>query len=175
MVIPWYGFQLSELLKFLEPETDKKYVSFKTFFNPDIAFNQKQKWYPWPYQETITLEEARNPLAFIATGIYGKNLPNQNGAPLRLVLPWKYGFKSIKSITQIEFTKERKKSFWENIAPKEYGFWANVNPSVPHRRWSQEYEKDIGTGSRFPTEIYNGYQKWVDYLYKDKKKDLLFF
>ena len=175
MIVPWYGFQLSELLKFLEPETDTKYISFKTFFDPKVAFNQKQTWYPWPYQEIITLEEANNPLAFIATGLYGKKLPNQNGAPIRLVLPWKYGFKSIKSIVKIEFLKEREKSFWETIAPKEYGFWANVNPKVPHRRWSQEFEKDIGTGKRYPTKIFNGYEKWVSYLYKDIDSNSLFF
>ena len=175
MIVPWYGFQLSELLKFLEPETDMKYISFKTFFEPEVAFNQKQSWYPWPYQEIITLEEANNPLAFMATGLYGKKLPNQNGAPIRLVLPWKYGFKSIKSIVKIEFIKEREKSFWETIAPKEYGFWANVNPKVPHRRWSQEFEKDIGTGKRYPTKIFNGYEKWVSYLYKDIDSNSLFF
>ncbi len=175
MIVPWYGFQLSELLKFLEPETDTKYVSFKTFFEPEVAFNQKQTWYPWPYQEIITLEEANNSLAFIATGLYGKKLPNQNGAPIRLVLPWKYGFKSIKSIVKIEFLKEREKSFWETIAPKEYGFWANVNPKVPHRRWSQEFEKDIGTGKRYPTKIFNGYEKWVSHLYKDIDSNSLFF
>ena len=109
---------------------------------------------------------SNNPLAFIATGLYGKKLPNQNGAPIRLVLPWKYGFKSIKSIVKIEFLKEREKSFWETIAPKEYGFWANVNPKVPHRRWSQEFEKDIGTGKKYPQKIFNGYEKWVSYLYK---------
>ncbi len=175
MIVPWYGFQLSELLKFLEPETDMKYISFKTFFDPEVAFNQKQTWYPWPYQEIITLEEANNPLAFIATGLYGKKLPNQNGAPIRLVLPWKYGFKSIKSIVKIEFLKEREKSFWETIAPKEYGFWANVNPKVPHRRWSQEFEKDIGTGKKYPTKIFNGYEKWVSYLYKGVDSNSLFF
>ena len=175
MIVPWYGFQLSELLKFLEPETDMKYISFKTFFDPEVAFNQKQTWYPWPYQEIITLEEANNPLAFVATGLYGKKLPNQNGAPIRLVLPWKYGFKSIKSIVKIEFLKEREKSFWETIAPKEYGFWANVNPKFPHRRWSQEFEKDIGTGKKYPTKIFNGYKEWVSHLYKGVDSNSLFF
>ena len=175
MIVPWYGFQLSELIKFLEPETDMNYVSFKSFFNPEVAFNQKQNWYPWPYQEIITIEEAKNPLAFMATGLYGKDLPNQNGAPIRLVLPWKYGFKSIKSITQIEFSKEKKTSFWQNIAPKEYGFWANVNPNVPHKRWSQEFEKDIGTGKKYRTKIYNGYEEWVSYLYKGIEDVSLFF
>ena len=175
MIVPWNGFQLSELIKFLEPETDMKYISFKTFFDPEVAFNQKQTWYPWPYQEVITLEEANNQLAFMATGLYGKKLPNQNGAPIRLILPWKYGFKSIKSITQIEFLKEKKKSFWQNIAPKEYGFWANVNTSVPHKRWSQEFEKDIGTGKKYRTKIFNGYEEWVSYLYKNIEGNSLFF
>ncbi|MAJ23910.1 MAG: protein-methionine-sulfoxide reductase catalytic subunit MsrP [Rickettsiales bacterium] len=174
MIIPWYGFQLSNLIKILEPENNIKFVLFKTFFNPKVASNQKQKWYPWPYQEIITIEEALNPLAFIATGLYGKNLPKQNGAPLRLVLPWKYGFKSIKSITHIEFLKDRKKSFWQTIAPNEYGFWANVNPNVPHRRWSQQYEKDIGSGNKYPTKIFNGYEKWVKSLYKNIKNEPLF-
>ncbi len=175
MIVPWNGFQLSELIKFLEPETDMKYISFKTFFDPEVAFNQKQTWYPWPYEEIITLEEANNPLAFMATGLYGKKLPNQNGAPIRLVLPWKYGFKSIKSIAQIEFLKENKKSFWQNIAPTEYGFWANVNPNVPHKRWSQEFEKDIGTGKKYRTKLFNGYEEWVSYLYKDIDYNSLFF
>ena len=175
MIVPWNGFQLSELIKFLEPETDMKYISFKTFFDPEVAFNQKQTWYPWPYQEVITLEEANNQLAFMATGLYGKKLPNQNGAPIRLILPWKYGFKSIKSITQIEFLKEKKKSFWQSIAPKEYGFWANVNPIVPHKRWSQEFEKDIGTGKKYRTKIFNGYEEWVSYLYKNIEGNSLFF
>ena len=175
MIVPWYGFQLSELIKFLQPETDMKYICFKTFFDPEVAFNQKQSWYPWPYQEIITLEEANNQLAFMATGLYGKKLPNQNGAPIRLVLPWKYGFKSIKSITQIEFLKEKKKSFWQSIAPKEYGFWANVNPNIPHKRWSQEYERDIGTGKKYRTLIFNGYEEWVSDLYKDMEVNTLFF
>ncbi len=175
MIVPWLGFPLSKLLKVLQPENDIKYISFKTFFDPKIAFNQKQKWYPWPYQEIITLEEAKNPLAFIATGLYGKPLPNQNGAPLRLVLPWKYGFKSIKAIAQIEFLKDKQNSFWQTIAPKEYGFWANVNPKVAHKRWSQEFERDIESGEKFPTKLYNGYEKWVSALYKNKKNESLFF
>ena len=167
MVVPWYGFELSKLIDFLEPESSVKYVSFLTFYDTSAAKNQKQSWYPWPYREIVTIEEARNVLSFVATGVYGKDLPKQNGAPLRLVFPWKYGFKSIKSIVKIEFLKERKKSFWENIAPEEYGFWANVNPNIPHRRWSQKTEKDLGSGNRFPTQIFNGYEKWVSYLYKD--------
>lgn len=177
MVVPWLGFELSKLIEYLEPQSSTKYVSFKTFFDPNVAKNQNQKWYPWPYQETVTLEEAKNILSFVVTGVYGKSLPKQNGAPIRIIFPWKYGFKSIKSIVQIEFLEKRKKSFWETIAPEEYGFWANVNPDVPHRRWSQKTEKDIGSGEKFPTKIYNGYEKWVSYLYKDlnfKKRDLFY-
>ena len=175
MVVPWYGFELAKLIKLLEPDSNTKYVAFKTFYDPQIAQNQKQKWYPWPYQEIITLEEAKNTLSFVATGIYGKELPKQNGAPLRLVFPWKYGFKSIKSIVEIEFLEKKQKSFWENIAPKEYGFWANVNPKVAHRRWSQEFEKDIGTGKKYRTQIFNGYEEWVKYLYDDLNNKKLFF
>ena len=116
-----------------------------------------------------------HPLSFIATGIYGKPLPKQNGAPIRLVLPWKYGFKSIKSIVKIKFSNTKNKSFWETIAPKEYGFWANVNPKVPHRRWSQEYEKDIETGNKFPTLLFNGYEKWVSSLYSKQKTNSIFY
>ena len=174
MVIPWQGFQLSKLIDFLEPESDKKYVMFKTFYRPDQATNQKQSWYPWPYQEIISIEEARNILSLVATGVYGKNLPKQNGAPLRLILPWKYGFKSIKSISQIIFLKEREKSFWETIAPKEYGFWANVNPNIPHQRWSQKTEKDVETGKKYKTKLFNGYEEWVSYLYKGIKNENLF-
>ena len=168
MVVPWLGFSLSELVKLAEPNNNVKYIAFETFFNPDVAKGQKQNWYPWPYLECITIEEALNELAFLAIGIYGKNLPNQNGAPIRLVLPWKYGFKSIKSIAKIKFLKERPKTFWENIAPNEYGFWANVNPNFPHPRWSQTMEKDIGTGLKIPTKIFNGYEKWVQHIYKNK-------
>ena len=175
MVVPWSGFELSKLIDFLEPDTEFKYIAFKTFYDPNIGTNQKQSWYPWPYNEVITIEEAKNELAFIATGVYGKPLPKQNGAPLRLILPWKYGFKSIKSIVEIEFLKERKKSFWNTIAPNEYGFWANVNPKVAHRRWSQEFERDIETNKKFPTKIFNGYEKWVSYLYKNINDKNLYF
>ncbi len=175
MVIPWKGYELSQLIKYLEPDNDTKFVEFETFYEPEQAKNQKQNWYPWPYRETITISEALNQLAFLATGIYGEDLPKQNGAPLRIVLPWKYGFKSIKSIKKIKFLKKRNLSFWEKIEPEEYGFWANVNPEYPHRRWSQKKEKDIGTGETYPTKIYNGYEKWVKYLYKDIKSNELFF
>lgn len=142
MTVPWAGFPVNKILSLVEPKTDAKFVKFETFFNPDIAPGQKQKWYPWPYQEGITVEEAKNDLSFIATGIYGKELPNQNGAPLRVILPWKYGFKSIKSIVKISFVNKRPIGLWEKLAPKEYGFWANVNPNIPHPRWSQKSEQD---------------------------------
>ena len=175
MIVPWQGFQLSKLIQILDPKSDTRYVEFETFFRPEEASNQKQSWYPWPYKEIITLEEAMHPLSFIATGIYGKSLPKQNGAPIRLVIPWKYGFKSIKSITKINFTNSKTKSFWETIAPKEYGFWANVNPKVPHRRWSQEYERDIETGNKYPTKLFNGYEKWVSNLYREIENKSIFY
>ena len=170
MTVPWAGFPLNKILSLVEPKTNAKFLKFETFYNPEIAPGQKQKWYPWPYQEGITIEEAKNDLSFLATGIYGKNLPNQNGAPLRLVLPWKYGFKSIKSIVKISFLSERPIGMWEKLAPKEYGFWANVNPKVSHPRWSQETEQQLGVDGRIPTIIYNGYEEQVSYLYEGLKK-----
>ena len=175
MIVPWQGFELSKLINILKPRLDTKYVEFQTFYRPKEANNQKQNWYPWPYKEIITIEEAMHPLAFIATGVYGEPLPKQNGAPIRLVLPWKYGFKSIKSIVKIKFSNTRTKSFWETIAPKEYGFWANVNPKVPHRRWSQEYEKDIESGNKYPTQLFNGYGEWVASLYGNLNNKSIFF
>lgn len=172
MTVPWAGFPLKKILALVEPKTDAKFLKFETFFNPDIAPGQKQQWYPWPYQEGITIEEAKNDLTFIATGIYGKELPNQNGAPLRLVLPWKYGFKSIKSIVKISFVNERPFGLWEKLAPKEYGFWANVNPNVPHPRWSQKSEQQLGMDGRIPTIIYNGYGDYVASMYKKLEKNL---
>ena len=172
MTVPWAGFPLNKILALVEPKTDAKFVKFETFFNPDIAPGQKQQWYPWPYQEGITIEEAKNDLTFIASGIYGKKLPNQNGAPLRLVTPWKYGFKSIKSIAKISFVNERPIGLWEKLAPKEYGFWANVNPSVSHPRWSQKSEQQLGVDGRIPTIIYNGYGNYVAPMYKKLEKNL---
>lgn len=174
MVVPWSGFPLAELVKLAKPTSDAKYLRFETFHNPSIATGQKQSWYPWPYIEGLTIEEATNDLAFMATGVYGKPLAKQFGAPLRLAVPWKYGFKSIKSIVRISFTSERPVSFWEQIQGKEYGFWANVNPSVPHPRWSQASERLLGTNLRRNTVIYNGYEEHVAHLYKDMKGELLF-
>ena len=156
MVVPWLGFQMSKLLKLCKPLSSAKYIKFTTFYDPKIATEQKARWYPWPYTEGLTLEEAKNDLSFLVFGAYGKNLHNQFGAPIRLHLPWKYGFKSIKSIEEIEFTDKRPVSFWENLASNEYGFWANVNPAVAHPRWSQKTERILGGGER-KTEIYNGY------------------
>ena len=172
MTVPWAGFPVNKILSLVEPKTDAKFVKFETFFNPDIAPGQKQKWYPWPYQEGITVEEAKNDLSFIATGIYGKELPNQNGAPFRLILPWKYGFKSIKSIVKISFVNKRPIGLWEKLAPKEYGFWANVNPNVPHPRWSQKSEQQLGVDGRIPTVIYNGYGDHVASMYNKLEKSL---
>ena len=131
-----------------------------------MASGQRQFWYPWPYVEGLTMAEATNELAFLVTGMYGKPVPKQNGAPLRLAVPWKYGFKSIKSIVSFTFTDKRPVSFWEQIQASEYGFWANVNPQVPHPRWSQASERVLGTNEMVPTQLYNGYGEFVADLYK---------
>lgn len=169
MVVPWIGFPLADLVKLAEPATDAKFVRFETLHAPDTMPGQRQGWYPWPYVEGLTVEEAKNELPFIVVGAYGKVLHKQFGAPLRLHLPWKFGFKSIKSISRITFTDKRPVSFWEELQPNEYGFWANVNPEVPHPRWSQADERDIATGDRIPTQLYNGYGAQVAGLYADKQ------
>ncbi len=174
MTVPWSGFQLSELVKLAKPTSDAKYVRFETFNDSSIAPGQKQFWYPWPYVEGVTMEEAMNEMAFMVTGAYGKPVPKQMGAPVRLALPWKYGFKHIKSINKITFTKDRPVSFWEELAKNEYGFWANVNPEVDHPRWSQATERDLETGDRIPTKLFNGYEKQVAYLYKDLQSEALY-
>ena len=166
MVVPWSGFPLSWLVAKAKPLSGAKYLRIETFSNKDVATGQRQHWYPWPYVEGVTIEEATNDLAFMVTGIYGKPLPKQNGAPLRLALPWKYGFKSIKGVVRISFTDKQPVSFWEEINAREYGFWANVNPEIPHKRWSQATERDIGTGERIPTQIFNGYGEQVAHLYE---------
>jgi sulfoxide reductase catalytic subunit YedY len=134
----------------------------------------RMPFYPWPYLEALTMEEARNELAFISTGLYGKPLPPQNGGPLRLTVPWKYGFKSAKSLAVIRYTDTRPTTFWESIGPSEYGFWANVNPAVPHPRWSQASERLLGSDERVPTQIYNGYGNFVASLYANKQSEHLF-
>jgi sulfoxide reductase catalytic subunit YedY len=173
MAVPWTGFAMRQLVDLARPTSGAKYVVMKTFLDKAVAPGQKQFWYPWPYTEGLTIEEARNELAFMVTGIYGKTLPNQHGAPLRLVTPWKYGFKSVKSINQITFAAERPKTFWEGLQASEYGFWANVNPKVPHPRWSQAEERVLGTNDRVPTLLFNGYEPEVASLYKDLQKERL--
>ena len=175
MAVPWTGVPLAKLVNFARPQAGAKYVKFETFEDKNIAPGQRQVWYPWPYIESLTIDEATNPLALLTTGIYGKPLPNQNGAPVRLVLPWKYGFKSIKSIRRITFTDQRPKSFWEELQPKEYGFWANVNPEYDHPRWSQKTERLLGSGERVPTLKYNGYAEWVEGLYAAMPQDRTLF
>ncbi|MCI0430333.1 MAG: protein-methionine-sulfoxide reductase catalytic subunit MsrP [Rhodospirillales bacterium] len=167
MAVPWSGFPLKALVEMARPSAGAKYLKMTTFEDPDIAPGQKAVWYPWPYVEGLTLEEATSELAFIATGLYGKPIPKQNGAPLRLVTPWKYGFKSVKSIVSFTFTDQQPLTFWWEIAPSEYGFWANVNPAVDHPRWSQKTEQPLGADDRVPTLLYNGYAEQVAHLYKE--------
>lgn len=166
MVIPWSGFQLSELLKRLEPTSRAKFVVFETLYDPQQFPGQKQETIRWPYTEGLRMDEAMNPLTLMAVGLYGKPLPNQNGAPLRLVVPWKYGFKSIKSIVTIRLQEQQPVSSWQQLAPREYGFYANVNPQVSHPRWSQASERRLGRSGRQPTLMFNGYEEQVAHLYK---------
>jgi len=166
MAVPWTGFPMRELLKTVEPLSAAKYVRFVTFMKPNEAPNQSSSYGPWPYTEGLTVAEAMNELTLIATGIYGHPLPKQHGAPLRLVVPWKYGFKSIKSIVKIEFAAERPRTFWNSHRPREYDFVANVDPTVAHPRWSQATERLIDTGERRRTLAYNGYGEWVAHLYR---------
>ncbi|HMN73852.1 MAG TPA: protein-methionine-sulfoxide reductase catalytic subunit MsrP [Rhodoblastus sp.] len=175
MSIPWTGFPMSKIVALADPKPEAKYLRFETFKDPKVAPGQRQVWYPWPYVEGVTVEEAKNDLAFMVTGAYGKPLLNQFGAPLRLALPWKYGFKSIKSIVRISFVAEKPVSYWEKLQSSEYGFWANVNPQVPHPRWSQATEEVIGTGDRVPTQLYNGYAEQVAGLYKNLPQDRALF
>jgi len=174
MAVPWTGFPLKALVDLAAPLSTAKYIRFETFLDPKVAPEQNSFFYPWPYVEGLTLAEATNELAFMVTGIYGKPLPPQNGAPLRLATPWKYGFKSTKSIVKISFTADRPKSYWEISGPREYGFWANVNPEVPHPRWSQASERVLGTGERRPTLLYNGYGDEVAGLYAGMTNEKLF-
>ena len=173
MVVPWTGFPMTRLVERAKPLSAARFVKMETFLDPDIAPGQRQHWYPWPYVEGLTLAEATNELAFMVTGVYGKPVPRQMGAPLRLAVPWKYGFKSIKSIVRFTFSDERPVSFWEEIQGREYGFWANVNPDVPHPRWSQATERTLG-GGRVPTRLYNGYAEQVAHLYAGMEGERLF-
>jgi methionine sulfoxide reductase catalytic subunit len=173
MAIPWSGFAMAKLLELALPLSSAKYVRMETFLDPSIAPGQRQSWYPWPYVEGLTIAEAANDLAFLVTGAYGKPVSKVQGAPLRLAVPWKYGFKSIKSIVRFSFTDQRPKSYWEALQASEYGFWANVNPQVPHPRWSQATEELIGLNERRPTLLFNGYAEYVADLYKGLEKERL--
>lgn len=165
MAVPWSGFSFKSFVDYAAPLGSAKYVRMETLEDSGTMPGLKQFWYPWPYVEGLSIEEATNELAFLATGLYGKPMPRQNGAPLRLAVPWKYGFKSIKSIVRFTFTEKRPKSFWEAIQAKEYGFWANVNPKIAHPRWSQATERVLGKSGRVPTLLYNGYGDYVADLY----------
>jgi sulfoxide reductase catalytic subunit YedY len=165
MVIPWIGFSLADLLKQAKPNSKAKYVEFNTLYNPQQMPGQQSNVLQWPYVEGLRIDEAMNPLSFMATGLYGNDLLGQNGAPLRVVVPWKYGFKSIKSITQIRFVENQPKSSWMIAAPSEYGFYSNVNPDVSHPRWSQSRERRIGEFLKRKTDMFNGYQEQVAHLY----------
>ncbi len=173
MTIPWTGFPMKNLVDFARPLSGAKYVRMETFMDPKIAPAQRQSWYPWPFVDGCTIEEAANDLSFMVTGAYGKPAANQFGAPLRIHQPWKYGFKAVKSIVRISFVAERPKGFWEALQPAEYGFWANVNPEVSHPRWSQATEEVLGTRERVPTLLFNGYGEFVADLYKGKEKERL--
>jgi methionine sulfoxide reductase catalytic subunit len=166
MVIPWLGFPLAALLARVEPTSHAKYVAFTTLLDPEQMPGQQDRVLDWPYVEGLRLDEAMHPLTLLAAGLYGKTLPNQNGAPLRLVVPWKYGFKGIKSIVKIELTREQPRTTWNEAARSEYGFYANVNPLVDHPRWSQATERRIGELSRRQTLPFNGYAEQVAMLYK---------
>lgn len=165
MVIPWVGFSLSKLLTRLEPTSKAKYVAFETLYDPTQMPGQRRPVLAWPYVEGLRLDEAMHPLAILSLGIYGRVLPNQNGAPVRLVVPWKYGFKGIKSIVKIRLTETQPATSWNRSAPHEYGFYANVNPEVPHPRWSQAKERRIGDFLRRKTLMFNGYADQVGSLY----------
>ena len=173
MAIAWSGFPFAKLVELAQPLSSAKYVRMETFLDPAVAPSQKQSWYPWPYVEGLTIAEATNELAFLITGAYGKPVSKVQGAPLRLAVPWKYGFKSIKSIVRFNFTDQRPKSYWEALQASEYGFWANVNPQVPHPRWSQATEELIGRNERRPTLMFNGYGEYVADLYKGLEHERL--
>jgi sulfoxide reductase catalytic subunit YedY len=174
MTVPWSGFPMAKLVELAKPLGSAKYVRMETFLDKSIAPGQRQAWYPWPYVEGLTIAEATNELTFMVTGAYGKPVAKQHGAPIRLAVPWKYGFKHIKSIVRFSFVEDRPKGYWEALQVSEYGFWANVNPDVAHPRWSQATEELIGTGGeRRPTLLYNGYGEFVADLYKGMESERL--
>ena len=174
MVVPWTGFPMKQLLTIAEPLGSAKYVAFTTVEEPKVMPGLDEPIYPWPYVEALTIQEAANQVAFVSTGMYGKDLPKQNGGPIRMTVPWKYGFKSGKAFVKVTFTEKRPDTMWAQINPDEYGFWANVNPAVPHPRWSQATERVLGSDERVPTQIYNGYGSFVSSLYDGLKNEKLF-
>jgi methionine sulfoxide reductase catalytic subunit len=177
MVVPWTGFPLKALVALAKPKADAKFVRFETFNNPEMASGQQPGLFgtmPWPYIEGLTMAEALHDLSFVVTGAYGKPVAKSMGAPIRMHMPWKYGFKSIKSIVKVSFVKERPIGMWEQLQASEYGFWANVNPQVPHPRWSQASEQVLGTGDRIETQIYNGYGEFVASLYQGLESEKLY-
>ena len=175
MTIPWTGFPLAKLIERCEPKNSARFVKFTCINRPEQLPGQaRATWYPWPYFEALRMDEALNELAFVATGMYGEPLPKQNGSPLRLVLPWKYGYKGPKAVTRIEFTRRQPGTFWNELQPREYGFLSNVNPHIPHPRWSQATERFLiseGTEEQIPTRIFNGYDEWVGALYPDAPRE----
>jgi methionine sulfoxide reductase catalytic subunit len=173
MTVPWSGFELSHLLRLVEPQAGARYVTFETASIPSVMPGLRQSWYPWPHVEGCTIEEAANELTFMPVGLFGKPLPQQNGGPLRVLFPWKYGFKSGKSLVKMTFTAERPRTFWPVIQGSEYGFWANVNPQVAHPRWSQATERLLGSGERVPTQLFNGYGEFVAGLYTNLQNERL--
>jgi len=174
MAVPWTGIPMKSFVEWARPLGSAKYVMMKTFLDTNVAPYQASPYYDWPYTEGLTIEEATNELALLVTGAYGRPLPKQMGAPIRLAVPWKYGFKSVKSIVSIEFVEKRPKTLWETAGPSEYGFWANVNPAVSHPRWSQAEEKILGTNDRRPTLLFNGYAEQVAGLYKGLEGEKLY-
>ena len=170
MAVPWTGFPFAELIKKLDPKPEAKFIRMVTVHRPDqMPGIRMANWYPWPYYEGLRLDEAMHPLAMLVTGLYGKPLPKQNGAPIRVITPWKYGYKSIKSIVTMEFVSKQPRTFWNDSQPTEYGFYSNVNPKKPHPRWSQATEKVIPTMERVPTLPYNGYEEFVAAMYTGKE------
>jgi len=175
MTAVYTGFPLAALLRIAEPAAGAKYVVFETAADRATMPGLRQSWYPWPYKEGCTIEEAANDMAFVVTGMYGKPCPPQNGGPIRVLFPWKYGFKGGKSLVRISFSATRPVSYWEQIQGSEYGFWANINPEVPHPRWSQASERLLGTGERVPTKLFNGYGEFVADLYSGLQQERLWF
>ena len=173
MTVPWTGFPMTDLLKLAEPLGSAKYVAFETAQDKAMP-GLGTPLYPWPYVDGLAIDEAANELAFITTGMYGKPLPPQNGGPIRMTTPWKYGFKQVKSLVKITFTEKRPTCFWQEINAREYGFWANVNPEISHPRWSQAHERLLGSDEMVPTKLFNGYADFVADLYSGRKGEKLY-